>query len=225
MPLPVSSLVAYLTRGHEDGIEWRPKDFETAKFIKAIKGDPIKGYAQILWNGRYHRIEDGKDGRVVAFQLFGEMAADYLRRQHAGLLADTLTFVPIPSSQTTLASPADHLFVSLVLAKKLAAACGKQAEVEDVLRWQSQMSSARSGGTRAPGYLYDHLVVTKKPLGTSPHILIDDVCTSGGHLRAAATRLKEAGANVVLALCAGRTVHDQVDDPYQILEVIAPDYP
>jgi hypothetical protein len=49
-------------------------------------------------------------------------------------------------------------------------------------------------------------------------VLIDDVTTSGGHLIAAAWKLEDGGRIARLAVCCGRTAHDQWDDPLEPYE-------
>ena len=45
-------------------------------------------------------------------------------------------------------------------------------------------------------------------------VLVDDVLVLGGHLRACAAKLKAGGADVVLAMCAGRADQIPVADPF-----------
>jgi pyrimidine operon attenuation protein/uracil phosphoribosyltransferase len=47
-------------------------------------------------------------------------------------------------------------------------------------------------------------------------ILIDDVAMSGGHLRACAAMLRKHGRPCGLAICAGRTVYEQLDNPFEV---------
>lgn len=46
--------------------------------------------------------------------------------------------------------------------------------------------------------------------------LVDDVLVLGGHLRACAAKLRAGGADVVLALCAGRADQMQATDPFAV---------
>jgi orotate phosphoribosyltransferase len=55
-------------------------------------------------------------------------------------------------------------------------------------------------------------------------VLVDDVVTSGGHLRACAAKLTVDGAGVPLAVCAGRTLYDQEKDAFEIVEESLKDY-
>jgi orotate phosphoribosyltransferase len=79
------------------------------------------------------------------------------------------------------------------------------------------MTPSSQDGTRDPQELYENLVVTKDPPKGSL-VLVDDVRTTGGHLLSAAARLVEKGGRVPLAVCAARTVWDQDQEPFSMLD-------
>jgi phosphoribosylpyrophosphate synthetase len=45
-------------------------------------------------------------------------------------------------------------------------------------------------------------------------ILVDDILTSGGHMRAAATRIRDAGGTLVLAAVVAQATRDAHDEPF-----------
>jgi adenine/guanine phosphoribosyltransferase-like PRPP-binding protein len=47
-------------------------------------------------------------------------------------------------------------------------------------------------------------------------ILLDDVLTGGGHLQAAAWVLEDAGAKIGEALCCGRSLDTQLENPFMV---------
>lgn len=79
------------------------------------------------------------------------------------------------------------------------------------------------GGTRDPQELYDNLVVTEE-IPNGGIVLIDDVRTTGAHLRAAAAKLAQKGGRVSMAVCAARTVLNQDQNPFSIMEEALEDF-
>ena len=53
---------------------------------------------------------------------------------------------------------------------------------------------------------------------------IDDVTTSGGHFQSAAAILRTLEMRVVLAVAAGQTMHDPVENPFGWNEQECPDF-
>ena len=82
------------------------------------------------------------------------------------------------------------------------------------LCWVTQFEKAQQGGPRSPLVLRANL----KTMGfdASHVVLIDDVATSGGHLKACARALRNHGHTVELALCAGRTTNFRKADVWEV---------
>jgi orotate phosphoribosyltransferase len=104
----------------------------------------------------------------------------------------------------------------MILAQAVATALPSAPAVRDVLRWDSPIVSSRLlAGTRDVAALYRRLVVTG-PVAGARVVLVDDVLTMGGHLRACAAKLREVGADVVLGVCAGRADRIPAADPFAV---------
>jgi hypothetical protein len=124
----------------------------------------------------------------------------------------TVALVPIPHSACTQGVAASR---TRVLADAIVERT-RAAMVVDALRWIEPMVPAHRGGPREPSLLYPKL---RLPAAWTPldraYVLIDDVATSGGHVRACAARLKARGANIPLAICGARAEQYFSGDPYE----------
>ena len=205
MPLKVVTFAEYLTAGERSAGHWN-----AFKFIRAIKGMEFTGYAWVPVVGKKRKLTEAT--AHLAKKWFAEMAAAHLASRRG--LPQPLGFVPIPSSRTTAGSSGS--FTALELALLLVKQYGRKSRLEDVLRWSRPMASAHRGsGERDPAALYPYLELTMSP-STSDLVMIDDVVTTGGHLQAAAGRLRADGATVLGALCAGRTVWEPGADAFAV---------
>ena len=55
-------------------------------------------------------------------------------------------------------------------------------------------------------------------------MLVDDVCTSGGHLQACAAKLTAAGYVADYAVCGAKTFDEQQDDPFSLPPITLEDF-
>jgi len=198
------SFARYLTRGSD----WRQEDYNAYKFVRAIKGRSISGYAWIPVGNLQRRLREiNKD---AALEWFAEMAAPALTGSQPVIdLPQPIALVPVPGSDCTIGSPSAGrtAVLATALAKRI-----PSAVVWDGLRWLNAKTPASQGGSRDPDVLLANLVA----LGYVPAatLLVDDVLTSGAHLRTAAAELASKGSKVYGAVCAGRTVHDQSEPAF-----------
>lgn len=213
MPLKVVCFCSYLTTTNNP---WRPRDFDAHDFVHALKGRQLNKYARIPIFGKDRLLENRNLSDAVDW--FAELVADYFQKHK---IHTPLCLVPIPSSTSSIRSSKKP--ETLKLANAVARAVGKGCQVNDCLRWQKAVIPASKGGPRDPETLHSNLVVTRS-LSSFPHILVDDVLTSGGHLQASATVLKEKGAKVRMAVCGGRTVHVPPKVPFKVITEILDDY-
>jgi predicted amidophosphoribosyltransferase len=214
VPLSVVSCCTYLTGA--TSVAWRGLDYDAHDFIHAVKQKPINKYAHIPVRGVLRRLDDSNRDRSLVW--FGQMIADVAQRH--GLLVP-IALVPVPNSRCCVDSTETPRTVALAhaLADELNRAVTGDAIVVDVLRWSERLDAAHSGaGTRDPQELFDKLRVVGDLTLADPRrlALVDDVLTSGGHLRACAAKLLQRGYRTDAALVAGRADQTQVADPFAI---------
>lgn len=206
--IEVHSYAQYLTAGH---IQWRSHDFNATKFVHAVKGKPINGYANVLTPEGWQDLRE--QNRDDAYRWFGLWAVERIRRR---LGCSPYVIVPIPSSRAAIgASLSDY--ASLRLARAIANASHDNGVAIELLRWQAPIRSAHSeGGSRDASQLIGQLTWNVRNLQTCPHVLVDDVLSSGGHLTACARALQSGGINIETSVFAGRTCHNPIDDPFAV---------
>jgi hypothetical protein len=221
--LSVTHFASYLTT---TAVAWRGIDHDASKFIKAIKGKGVNGWATVPVRGESRRLE--QNNCSAAKQWFAELAADFLMRERMNPEAKW-GLVPFPSSSAVLENEPDS-YVSLELSKLLATelkgAGFEKVEVVDLIRWTERRPSAHSeGGARDPQEIFPYLSLTE---GRNPDfqycVLVDDVLTSGARLRSAAALLTQSHLSVWRGVVAGRTVQFPPTSPFDILTEVLPEF-
>lgn len=199
--LKLISLCAYLT---DSEAEWRAEDHRATKMVKAIKGDPINGWFHSYVGGQ-RRVYDQNNVQDFVSRIPPALAKNILRH-HDG----EGTIVPIPNSHVV--SPTTPGFKTHDLAKEVAKASGGKLKVAPALVFHEVQKKSREGGPRHASHFEAAYKIQQRPKG--PIILLDDVCTTGGHIVAAHWLLhREEDSPVVLACTFGRTTKQQHDEP------------
>jgi hypothetical protein len=186
------------------GTEWNVWDWDGYKFAKALKGEAFKGYATIKSvNGTWKKITAANPS--PAFDLFGSWAANVIKEA----AIDTAFLVPVPGSSCVA-------FDTDAKGRALCKAIAKYhpgMEPEEAFHWSEKMVPAHKSGPRHKAELLSKLVLWTGLPKDKPVILVDDVATLHGHMKACAQLLRDHGYEVVLAIAGAQTVHDRPSHP------------
>jgi hypothetical protein len=167
------------------------ESWDVAKIVRAIKDDPINGYADLKIGGKFRRLD--ADHRQVATDWFVDRVVS-----ETDIYGREYILCPIPDSQCTPSS--SHTPRTLLLAQSLS------KRLPDLKVWPHlKFKKPMARKVRDELVLYQNMVCTEHvPSGYI--ILLDDVCTTGAHARAAQRRLMENGAKDMCAMSVTRTI-------------------
>lgn len=206
MPLQLDAHAQYLTEHVES---MRPADFDATHLVKATKGLELnpKSYSVVTVGGR--RISISETNKDRAMDWFAEWASEKIQALPSG----PKVIIPIPSSKSTPQSA--PTFRTALIGQRIAKLCSYTKSIS-VLRFKAERPNTREeGGSRDPHDLYGEMVLVDK-LPPGKIIILDDVVTSGGHLKAAAWLIQDENRAAEYALACGRTTDTQLADPFAV---------
>lgn len=186
------------------GTEWNTWDWDGYKFAKALKGEAFKGYATIKGvDGAWKKITAANPS--PAFDLFGSWGANVIRE--VGI--ESAFLIPVPASSCVA-------FDTDAKGRALCEAIARYhdgMEPEEAFHWSEQMTPAHKGGPRHKDELLSKLVLWKDLPKDKPVIMVDDVATLHGHMKACVQMLRDHDYEVALAIAGAQTVHERPDHP------------
>lgn len=211
--LLVQPFCAYLA---STNCQWRDEDYAAHYYTLMCKGDAeklasIKTTARNLPLGPNRwpvRVAKNAEGVARVRKHFAGWAANLIR----GWGYEQPTIIPIPNSHVT---PDVNDFPTWEIATTIGAAVGPSATVNSAVRFQLAMPKSHQGGTRNPDELARNMV-TRPGFKAEQVVLVDDVMTSGAHIKAARRVLEQAGIPVVHAIVCARRTDCQEADPFTI---------
>lgn len=205
MSLIVHAMAAYASYPIAD-TPWRQVDYNINKLVKSLKGEPFNGYANMQdIDGHWRQITTQSD---IPYYLFARWASQRLRDLNLG----QIILVPVPSSSCITY---DAVTTPVKMARSIQQMLGTTASVGQWLRFCEVMTRSHEGGTRNQAVMENQLRISNA-VTPSRVVLVDDVKTTGSHLKACANRLREAGATIDIAIVAASTVWIQHQSPLNI---------
>jgi hypothetical protein len=90
MSFPVACFCGYLCNF---SLVWRPEDYDSYKWVQAMKGNRLKGYARVPVNGVQQRLTNAN--LADAIDWFGIIAVNYLKKRK---IKGPFPVVPVPNS-------------------------------------------------------------------------------------------------------------------------------
>lgn len=210
MTLVVHAFGAYARYSRND-IPWRDEDYQILKLVKSLKGKEVKGTATITdVHGTRRQISNGSS--VNARLIFGYWALKRLRELDLG----PVRLVPVPSSKCVEFGNAGAALEMARWTHQIGRQTMPDLVVSSWLRFAQPMLSASSeGGTRNQAEIQAALRVSPD-VQPCQAVLVDDVKTTGAHLRACAERLRQSGVSVSHVLVAASTSWTQHPTPLNV---------
>ena len=184
-------------------------------FVMNAKGEPIKGFNEVILDGKKFRVD--RTTRNAVIDHFGKWGA----RQLASLGLAAVPLVPIPSSRCIA-------FDAPCTAKLLADSIAKHSpgnSVSHCLAFRELREPDHTRGENEKGEksrrqnraeILANLMIRGGLNSGDCVVLVDDVCTQGHHVLAAADILRHKGATVEHALCIGRTVSEPMENIFAV---------
>ena len=197
--LPVHYFCSYYPQSAiaEGGIATQ-EQWDAIKFTKAVKYRTINGWLHY----RGERIDQSRIGRPR--EIFGSFISSILTKNGLG----DLPLVPAPSKDGLVGAAT---FRTLDMLEECRS--GRQWKIEPILRMTSEITPASKGGPRGRYVLQPHIKMVA-PASSSPVVLVDDLCTSGGTVLACFDILKSNGVEVAAAIVCSFTNRDKNIQPF-----------
>jgi len=191
MPVTLVSAVSCVTAGLS---AWRAEDYGAYKVVRMLSGRRISGSVWLPHDDdAAQRISNAH--RAAAVDWFVRRTSPHLERYRE--YGRRAALVPYPDAGRVVGGPPSR---SRLLAQALADANGFR--VLDILRWRQVMPRCRELDVQS---LADNLLTTGAPMQMECILVADWVRGTTG-IQAAAGRLRRSGAQISLAVSAGRAV-------------------
>src|SRR5437667_12245489 len=132
MPFPVACFCGYFCNRI---LPWRSEDYDSFRWVKALKGEEVNGYGSVPVNGVQKRLTNANLASAVDW--FGIIAANYLKKRK---ITSPFLVVPVPNSGCVVTSSTKPQ--TRKLAKAVCDALKAGSSVVDCMRWKNNLGSA-----------------------------------------------------------------------------------
>jgi hypothetical protein len=192
-PLDHFSYCRFFTKVDRD---WSQDQWRARDIVRAVKGETFGGSVWLTVGGVRRTLD--KNHPEVAFEWFVEQVQLTTRFPLAG----NYYLCPIPDSKCTVSSgrPSKTMRLAEALTKGI-----HKLAIWDGLRFTREMPKSRDSKMRDEEVLYQALI-TISAVPNGHIILLDDVCTTGAHARAAARRLLRGDKTSISSMSVARTM-------------------
>lgn len=204
VPIRVATFGVYFTGPREEWAGVSQSTFAVNAFTKALKGKEIRNYNDVPVPSGVRRLDSST--AMQSYDWFAEMAAPRLSHVTVPFL-----LVPIPGSSCDSQGAVrlcPTMRMALALAQRLPLATAHPALWFD----RKMQSASKGGGPRHPALIFPRLLYDPAtPMPGGGVVLIDDVCTSGGHIQACSAKLRQHGHGCSGAVCAVQSEENAVE--------------
>jgi len=169
--------------------------------VRAIKGDEFGGYADLKIGGIWRRLDQSHPELAV------EWFTERVLQETSFSSNETYVLVPIPhSSCTVMSGETPKVFaIALALQRRI-----PRLQIADILRFNEVMPKSSETNIRDENLLFQATrLIQKPPKGNI--ILLDDVCTTGAHAKAAARAVTKGDGSVSCSMSVARTTLNPQD--------------
>ncbi|GGB87904.1 hypothetical protein GCM10011494_02810 [Novosphingobium endophyticum] len=189
--------------------QWRGEDYSARNLVKGLKGLTFNGSSTVTVGSTSYSISDTVEGRANALTVASIVIAGKIY----GAGYKEVAIVPVPSSSHTDPS---GMFVGRRIADAIQSLTDGKYTSSPVLYFHEAMPKSAGGGTRNPYLIQANLRFDGGQSLPASAVLIDDVCTTGAHLKAAQRFLSALGLQVADSFVVGRTARERPNSMFKV---------
>tara|TARA_R110002124_G_scaffold231235_5_gene396512 strand:- start:3227 stop:3904 length:678 start_codon:yes stop_codon:yes gene_type:complete len=201
------ALIGYPSNSTGEYGKWENSDFSAYKMVHAIKQKSFNGYAEIKSQGANYTIRNNAAGHRDALEI---VSANMVHAIKSQLGLNHASIVPVPgSSYTEIGQKFTGQRMADAIQAKFPAFVSRP-----YVTFNEPVQKAAEGGPRNPNDLTP-LMNLGQEIPDGPVVVIDDVCSTKGHIKAVSRILRAAGREVSGVVCLAQTVQAKPEKIFQ----------